>query len=123
MPLTTVLLYRDTDGTVPIYDWLDTLQPKAKQKCLVRVRRLRELGFELRRPEADYLRDGIFELRTAFERRNLRMLYFFHGASIAVISHGLVKESIVPPREIELALRRKRMFAASPRTHTYEGIE
>ena len=113
MPLTTVLLYRDTDGTVPIYDWLDTLQPKAKQKCLVRVRRLRELGFELRRPEADYLRDGIFELRTAFERRNLRMLYFFHGASIAVISHGLVKESIVPPREIELALRRKRMFAAS----------
>ena len=123
MPLTTVLLYRETDGTVPLYDWLDTLQPKARQKCLVRVRRLREVGFELRRPEADYLRDGIFELRTAFERRNFRMLYFFQGASVAVISHGIVKEAIVPQREIDLALSRKQLFAASPRTHTHEGIE
>lgn len=123
MPQTTVLMYREENGTVPLHDWLDTLRPKARQKCLVRIRRLRELGYELRRPEADYLRDGVFELRVGFEGRNLRVLYFFHGASVAVLSHGIVKEAIVPPREIDLVLRRKHGFAAEPRLHTHEGIE
>jgi hypothetical protein len=31
---------------------------KAQQKCLARLKRLEDLGHELRRPEADYLRDG-----------------------------------------------------------------
>ena len=123
MPHTTVLLYREENETVPLYDWLDTLQPKARQKCLVRISRLRELGYELRRPEGDYLRDGIFELRVGFGGRNLRVLYFFHGASVAVISHGIVKEAIVPAREIDLALHRKKKFAAAPWLHTHEGIE
>lgn len=123
LPQTTVLMYREQDGIVPIHDWLDGLQPKARQKCLVRIRRLRELGYELRRPEADYLRDGVFELRVGFQGRHLRVLYFFHEASVAVLSHGIVKETIVPPREIEWARLRKQKFAASPRLHTHEEIE
>jgi len=65
MPLTKVVLYREDDGSVPLLDWLDGLQPKVIAKCRVRIERLRELGHELRRPEAYYLRDGIYELRVA----------------------------------------------------------
>jgi hypothetical protein len=36
---------------------------KAWAKCRERIRRLAELGYELRRPHADFLRDGIYELR------------------------------------------------------------
>lgn len=70
--------------------------------------RLRDLGHELRRPEADYLRDGIYELRVGFTGMNYRILYFFYGQIIAVLSHGLVKEREVPSRDIEEAVGRKR---------------
>lgn len=52
---------------------------KALDKCRVRIERLRDLGHELRRPEADLLRDGIYELRVRLGTLNYRMLYFFHG--------------------------------------------
>jgi hypothetical protein len=38
---------------------------------------------------------------------------------VAVLSHGLMKEREVPPREIELAIRRKSRFEADPEAHTY----
>lgn len=68
MPRTTVWLYRDENGTTPLLEWLDALPDKAQDKCRVKIERLRELGHELRRPEADYLRDGIYELRVRLQR-------------------------------------------------------
>ena len=65
----------------------------------MRLERLHELGHELRRPEADLLRDGIYELRVALQGMNYRMLYFFHGREAVVVSHGIIKERVVPPRE------------------------
>ena len=105
---------------MPMLDWLDGLASKAVAKCRVRLERLRELGHELRRPEADYLRDGIYELRVAFRGRNYRMLYFFHKDVAAVVSHGLVKERAVPPVEIERAIERMRRFEKNPRGHAHE---
>ena len=78
------------------------------------------MGHELRRPEADFLRDGIYELRVSLRGVHYRILYFFHGTVAAVVSHGLVKEHVVPPKEIDRALERKRRFEANPRTYTYE---
>lgn len=120
MPKTEVVFYKEEDGSVPILEWLDSLQPKALDKCTVRIERLKELGHELRRPEADFLRDGIHELRVGLQHVNYRMLYFFHGRTAAVVSHGLVKEAAVPPKEIEKAIERKRNFERDPKGHTYE---
>jgi hypothetical protein len=53
MPRTNVFIYHDDDGTVPLLEWLETLPQKARDKCRVKIERLRELGYELRRPEAD----------------------------------------------------------------------
>ena len=66
MPKTKVVFYKEDDGSVPILEWLDSLREKALDKCTVRIERLEELGHELRRPEADFLRDGIYELRVGF---------------------------------------------------------
>jgi hypothetical protein len=39
-------------------------------------------------------------------------------------SHGITKQaSEVPPREIDLAIRRKKPFAACPDRHTYGETE
>ena len=76
-------------------------------------------GANLEGPEADFLRDGIFELRVGLQHMNYRILYFFHGNVAAVISHGIIKEDRIPPKEIEKAIARKRNFAANPALHTY----
>lgn len=62
------------------------------EKCLFRIRRLAALGHEIRRPEADDLGDGIYELRVGFRGQNYRVLYFFHGTVASVLAHGLTKE-------------------------------
>ena len=104
---------------MPLLVWLDTLPAKAQDKCRVRIERLKELGHELRRPEADYLRDGIYELRTKHGGVHYRVLYFFHRNVASVLSHGLVKEQAVPPVEIERAIKRKRQFEKNPARHTH----
>ena len=118
MPQTEVLIFAENDGSAPLLEWLDALPAKVQDKCLVRIERLEELGHELRRPDADLLRDGIYELRARFQNVNYRMLYFFHEQR-AVISHGLTKETAVPEKEIELALKRKRRFESNPDKHTH----
>src|SRR6266404_5803544 len=120
MPRTNVLLYRDDDETVPILEWFDGLPRKAQDKCRVKIERLRELGHELRRPEADYLRDGIYELRVRLQRVNYRILYFFHRDAAVVLSHGLVKEQRVPPKEINRAVVHRAKFEQDPQRHTHE---
>lgn len=121
MPQTRVIFYCEADGTVPLLRWLDSLHEKIREKCLFRIRRLAALGHELRRPEADFLRDGIYELRVGLRGRNYRMLYFFHGAVAAVLTHGLIKEDRVPPKDIERAIRRKQTLEQDPRRHTYQA--
>ena len=120
MPKTEVNFFAEEDGSVPFFKWMDTLPAKAQDKCIVRIELLAEKGFELRRPLADYLRDDIYELRLSLQRIRYRILYFFHGKQ-AVISHGVTKKSQVPPKEIELAIKRKLSFSKEPERHTFRG--
>jgi phage-related protein len=123
VPKTTVVIFCDRQGDAPLLEWMDRLPSRVQAKCLVRLERLRELGHELRRPEADYLRDGIYELRVAYHTQNYRMLYFFYRDRRVVVSHGLVKERSVPPKEIEQARGNKRLFEIDPERHTYREEE
>jgi hypothetical protein len=122
MPATDVVYYQEIDRSVPVLEWLRELAKRdrrAAEKCLARIEVLREMGHELRRPIADYLRDGIYELRVRAGRSQHRILYFFHGRVTVVLAHGLTKEREVRPMEIERALVRKRSFEKSPNAHTY----
>jgi len=79
------------------------------------------MGHELRRPEADYLRDGIYELRASLQGVHYRMLYFFFKTHAIVVSHGLKKERAVPAAEIERAVNRKVQFDRAPEKYTFSG--
>lgn len=118
MPETEVAIFAEADGSAPLLEWLDTLPAKARIKCVERVQRLRQFGHEMRRPLADYLRDGVYELRVRHMRINYRILYFFAGRR-AILSHGLTKERRVPRREIDRAVARRDQFTAAPDKHTY----
>ena len=122
MPKTEVIFYRDDRGEAPVVEWLRELRrmdKKAYAKCNARIQVLAQLGHELRRPMADYLRDGIHELRIRQGHVNFRILYFFHGQAVAILAHGLTKEDEVPNADIERAIQRKEAFAKDPAKHTY----
>ncbi len=121
MPPTEVILFKEDDDSVPLIDWLDLIPAKARVKCVAAIRRLELLGHELRRPEADYLRNDIHELRVGQQGINYRMLYFFHGKAAAVLSHGITKERAVPPKEIDRAIQRRNRFMAGPKKHSFRG--
>lgn len=120
MPQVRVVFYVEDDGSVPVAEWLDGLQPKHRAKCLKWVGILRDFGHDLRRPESDYLREGIHELRVKFQSLNYRILYFFHGNRVVVITHGLKKEKEVPSREIDMAVTLKKKFEADPKAHAFQ---
>ena len=123
MPQTEVFFYQEALGDVPVRDWLAQVAKRdrrAADKCQTSIARLRAMGHELRRPDADLLRDGIYELRVRVGTVNYRLLYFFHGRDVALLAHGLTKERAVPPAEIDRAVRRKLRFEADPTAHRFK---
>jgi hypothetical protein len=124
MPQTQLHFYQEHPTDVPVRDWLADLQQKNREafaKCVSAIERLAQFGYELRRPHADVLRDGIYELRVKHKRVNYRILYFFHGQNIAVLAHGLVKEGMVPDLDIDRAIERKRKMESNPEKYTFTG--
>jgi len=87
-------------------------------KCYERIELLGEQGHELRRPAADLLRDGVYELRIAFSGVQYRLLYFFSGGR-AVLATGVPKEDRVPSNEIDRALRFLKEYEKNPEARTY----
>ena len=122
MGRTRTVLYQEEDGSCPFLEWFVGLSPKVQDKCYRRLERLAEMGHDLRRPEADFLRDGIYELRISLQGLHYRILDFFHGNIAAVVSHGVLKRDIVPPRDIDRAIERRKRFIANPEQHTHEEI-
>lgn len=121
MPTTQVVFFRESDGRVPFAEWFARLPGHAKDHCLAKVTLLRDHGHELRRPAAESLGGGIYELRAKSHNVNYRMLYFFEGRRTAVLSHGFSKQQArVPQKEIDLAMNRMRLFRACPKGHTFE---
>ena len=121
MPITEIRLFRDEDGSVPFLEWLARLEArnrKVYEKCRAYIARLRDHGHELRRPTADLLRDGIYELRFSYLGVNYRILYGFVGKDVVLVSHGITKVKRVPSREIDLAVKRLAKFRSDPGKYT-----
>lgn len=117
MPLTPVVFYQDLDHSSPVREWLLGLPAKARARCAARLELLEEFGHELRRPHAENLGNGLWELRIKVGRVNYRILYFFHRQVAAVVCHGLAKEDVVPERDLRIAADRMARFQANPRQH------
>ncbi len=119
MPKTDVVFYKDDGGKIPVLEWMDSLSIKGRRKCLMRLGILEELGHEVRRPVGDYLRDGIYELRASSQGIHYRILYFFHGIKLVVVSHRIKNEKEIPSKEIERAVQNKNIFETDPIRYSF----
>ena len=123
MPVSTIRLFRDDDGSVPFLEWLQDIEQrnrKVYEKCRSYLQRLADYGHELRRPTADLLRDGVYELRFTYLGVNYRILYGFVGKDLVLVSHGITKKKKVPSKEIDLARTRLEKFGTNPEKYAVE---
>jgi len=77
MSITQIAIFKDDDGSVPLLKWLDKQPKQAKAKCIEKIELLETFGHRLRRPDCDYLTEGIYELRARCNHVNYRILYDF----------------------------------------------
>ena len=113
----TVNFYRTERGNSPVEDFLDSLSGKQAQK-VVWVLRLIE---ELNAVPGQYLKklvntEDIWEVRVQFGGNIFRLLGFFDGSTLLILTNGFAKKSQKTPRqEIDLATRRKNEYLSRKR--------
>ena len=96
-----VVFYEKEDGTIPMVEFLDSLDAKMYAKVSRTIRLLELKGHQLRAPHSKELTDGIMELRISFGGNITRVLYFFIVGDTAVLTNGFVKKTQqTPPQEI-----------------------
>jgi len=96
--------YRTITGTEPALDYIRSQIKSHRAKIGRALQYLEDVGHLARRPQVDYIGDQIYELRVAIEQHQHRLLYFFHGRSIIVITSGILKnEGKVPQSEVDRA--------------------
>lgn len=96
-----IIFYDKTDGTVPVKEFLDSLDVKMRAKMLRTIAMLQVNGYELREPYSKSLTDGegIMELRAKIGSDISRVLYFFVIGKKAVLTNGFIKKSRKTPKE------------------------
>jgi len=64
------------------------------------------------------LGDGIHELRPTVGKVQYRILYFFHLAGIAILSHGTIKSGKVDPQDITRAKKNRQLVRRDHNAYT-----
>ncbi len=119
MPPVNVIFYQEGDK-VEMRDWLRGRAEKEQEICVDRLMSLQEFGFELDFPACEHLGDKIYQLRARKDKIRLRMLYFFHERTVAVVTHGFQKKTKkTPPVEIEKAKKKRTRYQEAPESHTF----
>lgn len=104
--------YRTESGKAPVEEWLLTLQTKQFEKCLWVLRLIEELD----RIPSEYFKkmentDDLWEARIQFGSNIFRILCFFDGAKLIMLTNGFAKKTQkTPKREIDLAEQRKKDY-------------
>ncbi len=93
-----VVFFQKENGTIPVKEFLNSLDTKMKAKTLRTISLLQINGNELHEPYSKAIQDGIFELRTKVVSDISRVLYFFIGKKV-VLTNGFIKKSQKTPKE------------------------
>ena len=104
--------YQTSSGTSPVDEFLDSLSDQHAQKVAWVLRLVERID---RVPE-QYLKklvgtDQLWEIRIQAGGKNFRLLGFFDGPILLILTSGFVKKQQKTPRqEIDLAQRRREEY-------------
>lgn len=104
--------YKKKDGSIPVLDYLLSLDTKMRAKVFSEIELLEKHGPKLREPYVKAIKGeqykGLFELRVKFASNISRIFYFTYRQNTFVLLHGFTKKTEkTPQRELDRALRYK----------------
>ena len=108
----TIDFYQTSSGTSPVEEFLDSLTDQQAQKVAWVLRLVERLD----RVPQQYLKKLIdthylWEIRVRAGGKSFRLLGFFDGPILLILTSGFVKKQQKTPRqEIELAQRRRQEY-------------
>jgi phage-related protein len=110
----TVNFYHLLNVKSPVEEFLDSLTGKQAQKVLWVLQLIEELDAI---PHQYFKKlvdsEGIWEVRIQFGSDIFRLLGFFDGGALLILTNGFAKKTQkTPPQEIALAVRRKEEYLA-----------
>ena len=110
----TINFYRRPTGQSPIEEFLDSLTGKQAQKVLWVLELIEELETVPRQYFKKLVdREELWEVRVQFGNDIFRLLGFFDGGTLLILTNGFAKKTQkTPPQEIALAIRRKNDYLA-----------
>jgi hypothetical protein len=99
-----VVYYEDSKGRSEVFDFIEKRKDRENAKILALLAILEEQGPQLPRPYADFLQDGIHELRIKLRGNQVRILFFFCYRNFIILTNVFIKTSDkVPLKEINKA--------------------
>ena len=99
-----IYYYIDERGLNPVREYIQALAQDERAKVFAYLAELKKQGHGLRRPLADYLGQGIYELRPKANR----IFYFFFLKDNVVLMHAIRKKTDkIQERDLEVCLKRK----------------
>ncbi len=102
--LSGIYYFLDKKGSSPIEEFIDSSPLKEQSKIIAYISELLKEGHNLRRPMADYLGHGIYELRP----KNNRIFYFFFLRDSAVLLHVIKKKTYkIPESDLNICIKRR----------------
>jgi phage-related protein len=110
----TINFYRLPNGKSPIEEFLDSLTGKQAQKVLWVLQLVEELDVVPRQYFKKLVDiENLWEIRIQFGNDIFRLLGFFDGGTLLILTNGFSKKTQkIPAQEITLALRRKEEYLA-----------
>jgi phage-related protein len=103
---------RTEAGNEPVRQWLKDM-PKEDRKTVGADILTVQYAWPVGKPLADYLGDGIWEVRSRLTNRIARTLFILADGEI-VLLHGFIKKDRKTPKtELELARKRKKDYLQS----------
>jgi phage-related protein len=110
----TINFYRLPNGQSPVEAFLDSLTGKQAQKILWVLKLIEELESVPRQYFKKLVdSEGIWEVRVQLGGDAFRLLGFFDGGVLLILTNGFAKKTQkTPTQEIALAVRRKNDYLA-----------
>lgn len=107
-----ISFYKTESGKAPVKDFLSSLPDKLSKKLAWTLRAVRELDPV---PKQYFKKltgtDDIWEIRATLGSDTFRLLCFFDGAELIIVTNGFAKKSQkIPKQEIRLAEERKKDY-------------
>jgi len=102
-----ISFYTTDRGEAPVREFLSSLSPKERAKCMRYIAALSEMGNSLPACYIKHLEHGLWELRPEYGGVEFRLFYFIMIENAFYMLHAIKKKSQKTQRkDIELALKR-----------------